>query len=209
MGLGIEGAFTSSRLPGRRSWTGWLLLTAVLAVLACNQASDVTPGQPPSTLSAESEGEEVLTRFLLGGWVLPRHEEAKDSPFAETLRTFVITSEEELRSFLEGVSMRRLRGNPDTLNRTDFDEVLVLATYYLWRPVKGDPMSIEKVTLSGTEVRIAVDLVEDPPGKEFPYLWAPMYIVGIERTELPADVPLTLVFQVNDKVAATRSLVLD
>ena len=185
------------------------MLTALLAALACNQASDVTPGPTSSTLLAESEGEEVLTRFLLGGWVLPRHEEAKDSPFAETLRTFVITSEEELRSFLEGVDMRRLRGSPDTLNRADFDELLVLATYYLWRPVKGYPMSIESVTLRGTEVRIAVDLVEDPPGKEFPYLWAPMYIVGIEKADLPADVPLTLVFQVNDKVAATRSLVLD
>ena len=138
---------------------------------------------------------------------MPRGDEAE--PFAETLKAFVITTDEELTEFLDGLDLIRVRGNPESLNRTDLSQVVVLASYYLWRPLKGDPLSIERIALKGTEIEISLELLEDPQGRERPYLMAPLHIVAVEREDLPRSVPLQFAFLVNGEVATTRTVTLE
>ena len=157
---------------------GLLLSALVLAGLACGErtpisgvVSEATPTPPPT---AEAEREEptptaavegpIHTRFLLGGWVAPKDEDADDRPFADTLKAFVITTDEGLREFLDSLDLLRVRGSQESLNRADLSDVVVVAMYYLWRPLKGDPLSLEEARLSGNEVRIRLELVGGPPG---------------------------------------------
>ena len=138
--------------------------------------------------------------------MVPKGEEA--GPFAERLEAIVITTEEELRDFLDGVGFTRLRGNLETLDRADLAEVVVVATYYLWRPLKGDPLFIEKVELKGTEIEISLELLEEPQGRESPFLMAPLYVAALDRENLPTGVPLRFVFLVNGEEADTLTVTL-
>ena len=140
-----------------------LLLCLVLLSVACNTAPASSRG---------TGGEELVPRFLLGGWVFPEGEEV--GPFAETLRTFVLTSEQGVRDLLDGLDLVRTRGNMEALTGADFSKVAVLAAYYLWRPLKGDPLSLKAMTLKGTEVEVDLELLEDPQGRESPFLMAPL-----------------------------------
>ena len=186
-----QGAGNVGRVwPSR--WAPLLLLSTMLLALACGTDSD-----------------ELVSRFLLGGWVLPMDDEPEADPFAETLKAFVITSEQELRNFLSGLDLIRIRGNMETLNRTDFSEEIVLAAYYFWRPLKGDPLYVQTVALRGTEVTIHLDLEEGPQGHESPYLLAPMSITAIDKSDLPQGTPLQVVWRVNGKEAANMMVTLD
>ena len=135
--------------------------------------------------------------------------ESEPDPFAETLKAFVLTSEEELRTFLEGLDLIRIRGDMRTLDKTDYSEELVLAAYYLWRPLKGDPLTLAGVALEGTKVEVLLELEQDPQGREAPYLLAPFYIAAIDKGPLPHGAPLDLVWRVNGEVAATLAVELD
>lgn len=160
-------------------------------------------------LACNSQGDEVGVRFLLGGWVVPKGDDAKTEPFAETLRAFVITTQEEQRDFLGSLEIVRLRGNIKALDEADLDRVVVLAAYYLWRPLKGDPLFIDTMRVRGKRVELDLELLEDPQGRERPFLMAPLQIVAAEKDELPRGVPLEFVFMVNGKVAATRLATLE
>ena len=186
-----------------------ILLPLAIALAACASGDSSTPGSSPTGEEVNDSGQEVVARFLLGGWVLPYDTEAADDPFAETLKTFVITSEEELREFLSGLDLVRLRGSADTLSRTDFEELVVVAVYYLWRPLKGNPLSMKAVRLKDTDLTIVLDMEDEPLGKEYPYLLAPMYIIGLERDRLPSGVPLTLRFELNGSKVASSIVVLE
>ena len=41
----------------------------------------------------------------------------------------------------------------------------MVAAYYMWRPLKGDPLSIGRVVVEGTDVRIDLELEEKPQGR--------------------------------------------
>lgn len=155
------------------------------------------------TSSASTDREEAVPRFLLGGWVIPRDEEGKVDAFAERLEAFVITTEEELRMFLDGLYLFRVRGNLESLNSSDFSKVVVVAAYYLWRPLKGDPLSIRAMAFNGSEANIDVELEEDPLGREYPYLLAPMNAAAVPKEDLPQGVPVKFVFSVNGEAAVT------
>ena len=90
-------------------------------------------------------------------------------------------------------------------DRTDFDEMVVVAVYYLWRPLKGDPLSLERVTVDGAEVRIGLELEQDPQGRERPFLMAPLYVTALEREDLPDNAPLEFVFLVNGEESVKRN----
>jgi len=188
-----------------------LLLFLVLAGLACATRVTPTPAPSPAATEAtasEAGGKEVVNRFLLGGWVMPKGDDARADPFAETLKAFVITTEKELRDFLDGINLVRARGNRESLNGVASNEEMVLAAYYLWRPVKGDPLSIERVTLKETDVEVGLELLQDPQGRESPYLMAPLSIVAVGKEDLPRGVPLRFVFLVNGEVTATQTVTL-
>ena len=186
----------------------WIKLTLLwvalaLAALSCGPRAErdasVSPGSPGDG------GKEVGTRFLLGGWIVPKEWEGS-GVFDESLEAFVITSGEEMRDFLEGVEFIRLRGNLEAVDRTDFDEMVVVAVYYLWRPLKGDPLSLERVTADGAEVRVSLELEQDPQGRERPFLMAPLYITALERADLPDKASLEFVFLVNGEESVKRTL---
>ena len=141
--------------------------------------------------------------------MLPLGDEPEAEPFAETLKAFVITSEQELRDFLSGLDLIRMRGNAETLNRTDFSEEIVFAAYYFWRPLKGDPLYLQTIALRGTEVTVYLELEEDPQGRESPYLLAPMSISALDKSDLPAGTPLDIVWRVNGEEAANLMVTLD
>ena len=189
------------------SWGRLILLSVVLVALACNSGRGVRPGQSPPPPAGETGATEIISRFLLGGWVFPKGEEV--GPFAETLRAFVITTEEDLRDFLSGINLLRIRGNPESLYSADLDKVVVLASYHLWRPLKGDPFSITGVALKGSEVEVRLELLEEPLGRERPYLLAPLYTASVDRDDLPRGVPLRFMFLLNGELAASRTVTLD
>lgn len=175
-----------------------LLLCLVLLSVACNTAPASSRG---------TGGEELVPRFLLGGWVFPEGEEV--GPFAETLRTFVLTSEQGVRDLLDGLDLVRTRGNMEALTGADVSKVAVLAAYYLWRPLKGDPLSLKAMTLKGTEVEVDLELLEDPQGRESPFLMAPLYVAALDRAKLPLGIPITFAFQVNGEAAGSLTVTLE
>ena len=161
-----------------RLLTAFLLLTGLaLAAMACEA------GQRSTVPSEESsQAGEVPFRFLLGGWVLPLDQEA--DPFVERLEVRLVQSEGQMRDFLEGVDLFRLRGNTDILGDADFTKTLIVVAYYLWRPLKGDPLSVEKVFVDEGVVHVDMLLEDDPQGRERPYLLAPMYMFSLDKEVL-------------------------
>ena len=200
----------NSRVPRDRRRSRWpvaLSLLVIILALACNSTS--TPAGEGPTRS-QSGGEEMVSRFLIGGWAFPLEEqESEPDPFAETLRTFVLTSEEEMREFLEELDLIRLRGNLQTLDNVDFAEEVVLAAYYLWRPLKGDPLFMQTLSLTGTELEVLLELEEDPQGRESPYLLAPFLVTAIDKGPLPKGVLFDLVWRLNGETATTMGIQLD
>ena len=193
MGRTVE----TDRRDGRRlvlgTWAVLLVLCALVPVLSCGSAS----------------ASEVTYRFLLGGWVAPKDEGPEAGPAAETLEPFVITSEEERRDFLESLFLLRVRGSMETFNEADLAEVVVVAAYYLWRPLKGDPLSIQNVAVKGRHVEVDIELIEEPQGHEFPYLVAPLTVVAVNREDLPESGEMTFSFLVNGQESTTRLVKLE
>ena len=146
---------------------------------------------------------------MLGGWILPDGDDADVSPFAESLKVVVLTTENEIRTFLNGVDLIRPRGDPQTLFRTDLEQNLILAVYYLWRPLKGDPLSIRRAVLRDDVLRVSLELVDEPQGEEFPYLLAPLSIVALDNTGLPVNRPLNIVFLLNGEAVETLEISLE
>jgi hypothetical protein len=182
-------------------------LLLLFVSLSCTPAGDRsgtrarrTPPPTPPPASA-TLGKELPARFLVGGWALPQKENAS-SPFAETLRAFVLTSEREMQVFLEGMRVGQLRGDLKSLTENDFNRSIVVAVYYLWRPVKGDPMTIDTVRLKGDEVTVEITLVDSAPGREFPFLLAPMQVVALDQDAFPRNKPLSFNFLLNGKSAS-------
>ena len=57
-------------------------------------------------------------------------------PFSTELRAFIIVDQGQLDSFESAYVSKVSRGNATTLGRIDFDTSVLLAAYYLWRPVR-------------------------------------------------------------------------
>ena len=185
-----------------------LLLVAVLLTVGCSGGRETTQDQALSQASRSSNGQEIVSRFLLGGWVQPKNVDSGADPFAETLVAFVITTEEELREFLGGVDLLQIRGNLESLDRTDLSRELMVAVYYLWRPLKGNPLSLERTVVNQTEVKVQFELLADPQGRERPFLLAPLYIAALNKEDLSLGVPIRFAFLVNGEVAASRATTL-
>ena len=186
-----------------RLLTALLLLAALaLAALACEaERRSAAPSEE------SSRGGEISFRFLLGGWVNPTDQET--DPFVERLEVRLLQSDEQLRDFLEGVDLLRVRGRTDVLGDTDFTRTLIVATYYLWRPLKGDPLSVERVFIDEGVVHVDMLLEDDPQGRERPYLLAPLYMFSLDKEVLRENGARAVRFILNGAAVAELPMTFD
>ena len=144
-----------------------------------------TPVPPPTPTPLP----EAVFRYVNSGWVTPLGADYFSSPFAEQLRAAVIDGDDQLAAFQRSVFLRLSWGNQQSLARIDFEESVLLAAWYLWRPVKGDPLAVTAVRLDGGRAIVELELDENPQGREYPYLFAPMIMVAVERAQFPNGQP--------------------
>ena len=175
----------------------YLVLVVILATSSCYPTAISQNGSAHNPLTKQK----IETRFMLGAWTLP-HEEDRN-PFRETLKGFIISNERQLEEFLGGLRLFQLRGTVENLAKTDFDRTLIVATYYMWRPLKGTPLSIESLSVKDKEVEVTVRLDEEAIGKERPFLMAPLEVVAIASKQLAKNVPIKFTFKLNGKIVAT------
>ena len=183
-------------LPSPQLAAAALLLAAgVAALLAWGGSDGTAPVAVPGT---------PVFRYVNSGWVSPLDwEEA--GPFATELRAFVIGSQEELDAFEDGFISKRIYGNATTLDRIEFDSAALLAAYYVWRPVRGDPLSVAALQVEKGRTVVKIELDENPQGREYPYLFAPMIMVAVERSLFPEGEPVEFVFELNGQPQVTQT----
>ena len=161
---------------------------AVLAVLI---AWGGDWGHPPALYST---GLHPTFRYVNSGWISP--DDWQDlGAFSKELRAFVIVSQYELDSFEDGYISKVSRGNAMTLGRIDFDTSVLLAAYYAWLPVKGDPLTVTDVVIEGDRATALLALDDDAQGREYAYLYAPMVMVTVERSLFPEDEAVAFTFE--------------
>ncbi len=127
--------------------------------------------------------------------------------FAQELRAFVITSQQEFDAYNAGFTPRRSRGTAASLARIEFEDSILLAAYYLWRPVQGDPLSVVGFSLDisgeGNRATVELDLEDQPQGRLRPYLLAPMTVVVVDKGMFPAGETVEFVFELNGEPVST------
>ena len=174
------------KLPSLRLW-------AVAFLLAVGVASFMAWGEGSPAPTALDAGLPAF-RYVNSGWVSPLDwEEA--GPFAAELRAYVLTSQAELDAFEDGFISKRSYGNTTTLSRIEFEDSVLLAAYYVWRPAKGDPLSVAALDIEGNQASVQIELEQEPQGREYPYLFAPMIMVAAERTLFPKGEQVEFVFE--------------
>ena len=183
------------------------LLTLMVPVLLLGCGNTVTSTSSPTTTVAQSESEAVASqlstwRYVNSGWGSP-YERQGTGAFTQQLRAFVITNQEELDSFQQDFALKKSWGTTTSLGRVDFPESILLAAYYLWRPYQGDPLSVVGLTVEGNQVDVLLELEESPQGKEYPYLYAPMAMVAIDRSQFSAGGAVDFVFYLNGELQET------
>ena len=183
-----------------------LYMTAPLyLVLVCLAIICLTTCTPTLTEYTTKDSEIVQdlpikqldSRFILSGWILPKNEE-KSSPFSETLGISILSDESQLEFFLDSIQLIRLHGNFETLSNIDFNESILVAVYYMWRPIRGNPLTISQPYVSNGSVMISVELDDKSTGKEFPFLYAPLEMSSINRNGLPTNNSVQFIFTLND-----------
>ncbi|PKB79979.1 MAG: hypothetical protein BZY88_10330 [SAR202 cluster bacterium Io17-Chloro-G9] len=180
------------------------MLCVALAVLAAYQGTETsTPeiASPTATSEVSVSTEAPQYRYVNSAWVAP-HNADEISPFAQELRAFVITTQDELDLFNGGITSRGTRGTTTSLGRIDFLESVLVAAYYVWKPVQGDPLSVVGFALDGDQAIVELDLEESPQGRPRPYMLAPMTMVAVDRSIFPSGQPIAFDFQLNGEPAA-------
>ena len=198
-GLGLYATMLPAKLP-------FLLITIAL-LAACGGAATATlartstPLTPTSTPEQEATNTAPAWRYVNSGWLSPYGVD-QTAAFTNELRAFVITNQERLDDFQQNVDMKRSLGTSTSLGRADFSNAIVLAVYYLWRPLQGDPLSVVGYSLEGNRADIFLELEESPQGKKYPYLFAPMAMVAVDRSDFPVGEPVDFVFHLNGEPLA-------
>ena len=181
------------------------LILAMLLTAACSDDGSLPiaeyseAGQPDSSRKI---GELPAWRYVNSGWVSPLDQQST-SAFSRELRADVITSASELEEFNRTVISKRTRGTGVTLNRAYFPGSVVLVAYLMWLPVQGDPLSVVDIEIDGRNVVVDLELDEESQGREYPYLFAPMTMVALDRSEFPLDGPVSFDFRLDDELQLT------
>ena len=150
----------------------------------------------------QADDETPIWRYVNSGWVVPVKEKYSDA-FSRDLRVVIITSDAEMQQFNREVISKRTNGTGATLGRPKYPESVVVAAYLLWLPVKGDPLSVVGMAIEGKRVVVDLELEEDAQGRELPYLYAPMTMVMVDRSELPLNGPVDFAFMLDGDLMAT------
>lgn len=175
------------------------VLCLVLALLAaCSSPQDSSTTE---NASASASAGVPLWRYVNSAWVTP-HDADQTDAFAQELRAFVITSQEELDRYNGGFNSRLTQGTTTSLGRIDFLESVLVAAYYIWRPVQGNPLSVVGFSLNEHQATVDLELEELPQGRARPYMMAPMTMVAMDRSIFPSGQPIEFTFQVNGEPAA-------
>ena len=188
----------------------------LVVLAACVQSPGPTAVEPTTVAAVSAAPTEAPTaaptavasspawRFVNSGWA---ELAGGDAPgvFVQELRAFVITTQTELDEFNRGFNLRRGRGTSATLGNVEFSDSILLAAYYLWRPLQGDPLSVVGLTVNGTRARVELRLDESAQGRKYPYLMAPMTMVAVDREMFPLGTPLEFEFLLNGEPAAMVS----
>ena len=178
-----------------------LALIALVIGAACGGSATAIPS-PTSTPEQTAILEAPAWRYVNSGWLTP-HDVEQTAAITKELRAFVITSQKGLDDFEGSVELKRSRGTAISLERADFTNSIVLAAYYLWRPLQGDPLSVDGFTLNGDRADVFLVLEESPQGKEYPFLFAPMTMVAVDRSQFQVGEPVDFVFHLDGEPLAT------
>ncbi|HIL32373.1 MAG TPA: hypothetical protein EYG27_12695 [Dehalococcoidia bacterium] len=184
------------------------LLIAMMAgflIAACGGDTVSSTAEPEEVAKTEVPSEAVqppIWRYVNSGWVAPRDEQSAGA-FSKELRVAVITSDLEMLLFNQEVVGKRTYGRGDTLGRPEFPGSVVLVAYLLWLPVQGDPLSVIEMEIEGNLVVVQLELEEDAQGRELPYLYAPMTMVTVDRSDLPINGPVDFQFRLDGETLAT------
>lgn len=203
--------FVSRGGAGGRGWlpAWWRALVAVLVLGALVGGVAVWGGDGGG--GDGDGGGAAVFRYVNSGWVAPL-DGADYGAFSGELRAFVLGSEAELAAFEGGLAVRVSRGSAVSLGRIEFEGSVLLAAYYVWRPVRGDPLSVVGVRVDGGSGRgalavVSLELDREPQGREYPYLLAPMVMVAVARSEFPLGAAVEFVFELEGAAAAVVSAV--
>ena len=183
------------------------LLIAMMAgflIAACGGDTVSSTADPEEVAKTEVPSEAVqprIWRYVNSGWVAPRDEQSAGA-FSKELRVAVITSDLEMLLFNQEVVGKRTYGRGDTLGRPEFPGSVVLVAYLLWLPVQGDPLSVIGMEIEGNLVVVQLELEEDAQGRELPYLYAPMTMVTVDRSDLPINGPVDFQFRLDGETLA-------
>ena len=181
------------------------VILAVFLIAACSDDTVSPIVKPPESVRSDDsrELEELpLWRYVNSGWVSPLNQQSANA-FSRELRAAVITSAAELEEFNRTVISKRTRGTGVTLNRAEFPGSVVLVAYVLWLPVQGNPLSVVGMEIDGSHVVVDLELDEESQGREYPYLFAPMTMVTVDRTEFPAEGPTSFDFRLDGELQVT------
>ena len=168
-----------------------------------------TPGPSPT---AASEDIALSTtppwQYVNSGWVEPQAQ-AIVGPLGQQLRAFVITSQEELDAFQKKSKIRISKGTTTSLGRIDFPKSILIAAYYMWRPLQGDPLAVVGFSLDDRNAEVLLELDDAPQGKEYPYLFAPMTMVAIDRSLFLTSETIDFAFHLNGEYLTTVSAIVE
>ena len=182
-----------------------IVMMAGFLIAACGGDTVSYTAEPEEVAKTEVPSEAVqppIWRYVNSGWVAPRDEQSAGA-FSKELRVAVITSDLEMLLFNREVVGKRTYGRGDTLGRPEFPGSVVLVAYLLWLPVQGDPLSVIGLEIEGNLVVVQLELEEDAQGRELPYLYAPMTMVTVDRSDLPINGPVDFQFRLDGETLAT------
>ena len=199
-----------------------LALAIIVLSTACggssidSPSSTGTPLNPSETLgpdpTAASEGivlsPALAWQYVNSGWVEPQNQ-AIVGPFGQQLRAFVITSQEDLDAYQEQSKIRISKGTTNSLGRIDFPKSILIAAYYMWRPLQGDPLAVVGFSLDGGKAEVLLELEDAPQGKEYPYLFAPMTMVALDRSLFPTGETIDFAFHLNGEYVTMVSAIVE
>ena len=180
-------------------------ISAVFLIAACGDDTASPTVKPSESVrsDASQELEELpLWSYVNSGWVSPLSQQSANA-FSRELRAAVITSAAELEEFNRTVISKRTRGTGVTLNRAEFPGSVVLVAYVLWLPVQGDPLPVVGMEIDGRHVVVDLELDDESQGREYPYLFAPMTMVTVDRTEFPAEGLTSFDFRLDGELQVT------
>ena len=124
----------------------------------------------------------IENRSLLKAWIVP--ENTTQNVFEEKLETYLIYNQQEAETHLSSMKFYKTQGKLEEISSINYDENIVLITYYLWRPLKGNPLLIERFEINNNIINAYITLDNNNIGKEYPLLLAPIHVVAISKSNI-------------------------